>query len=99
MSDHAAWHVYVLTSERAERTYVGIALDPEKRLQEHNGIRVGGARSTRAYRPWKLATTYGPFENRSEACIAEARVGALAQGIGDCVTILKGLINNRNVSP
>ena len=74
MSDHAAWHVYVLTSERAERTYVGIALDPEKRLQEHNGIRVGGARSTRAYRPWKLATTYGPFENRSEACIAEARV-------------------------
>ncbi|MBC8404685.1 MAG: GIY-YIG nuclease family protein [Planctomycetes bacterium] len=77
MSDSAAWHVYVLTSERAERTYVGIALDPQKRLQEHNGIRVGGARSTRAYRPWKLAATYGPFDNRSEACIAEARVKKL----------------------
>jgi putative endonuclease len=77
LPDDSEWFVYVLVSERIERTYVGIALDPDKRLEEHNGIRTGGARSTRAHRPWKLATTYGPFANRSEACVAEARVKKL----------------------
>lgn len=77
MSEGSEWFVYVLVSESVERTYVGIALDPEKRLLEHNGIRAGGARSTRAHRPWKLAATYGPFENRSEACRIEASVKKL----------------------
>lgn len=77
MPDDPEWFVYVLVSECAERTYVGIALNPDKRLEEHNGIRAGGARSTRAHRPWKLATTYGPYANRSEACTAEARVKKL----------------------
>ncbi len=77
MAEESEWFVYVLVSERIERTYVGIALDPDKRLEEHNGTRAGGARSTRANRPWKLAATYGPFANRSEACSAEASVKKL----------------------
>jgi len=77
LADDSEWFVYVLVSEQIERTYVGIALDPGKRLEEHNGLRAGGARSTRAHRPWKLATTYGPFANRSEACTAEASVKKL----------------------
>ncbi len=74
--DAQEWWVYVLLSESSERpfTYVGIALDVEQRLAQHNGARPGGAKATRARRPWKLAVTYGPYPNRSAAQSAEAVV-------------------------
>ena len=59
--------MYVLHSRKAARTYVGIALDVRARLAQHNGRAAGGARSTRAGRPWRVRKTYGPFETRSEA--------------------------------
>lgn len=65
--DSQDWSVYVLVSECAARTYVGIALDTQRRLAQHNGALPGGARSTRGGRPWSLAATYGPFESRAEA--------------------------------
>jgi len=70
------WWVYVLLSESSNSpfTYVGIALDVEKRLAQHNGLSPGGAKATRARRPWKVAATYGPYANRSEAQAAEAVV-------------------------
>lgn len=71
------WQVYVLSSTSIERTYVGIALDVEERLEQHNGLRPGGAKSTRAGRPWELTVTYGPYEERSEAQRAEAQVKRL----------------------
>jgi putative endonuclease len=68
------WIVYVLVSESAERTYVGISTDLERRLDQHNGIVAGGARSTRPGRPWKVGVTYGPYETRSEALRIEGEV-------------------------
>jgi putative endonuclease len=59
------WYVYVLQS--TNRTYVGIALDIEKRLQQHNGELRGGAKSTRAGRPWRVSVTHGPFRSRAKA--------------------------------
>jgi putative endonuclease len=61
------WSVYVLISAHSRRTYVGITTDLERRLAQHNGERRGGARSTRAGRPWRLAAKYGPFADRGEA--------------------------------
>lgn len=61
------WSVYVLTSVHSRRTYVGITTDLERRVAQHNGERRGGARTTRAGRPWKLAAEYGPFDGRGEA--------------------------------
>ena len=61
------WHVYVLQSEARAVTYVGIAKDVQARLAQHNGETKGGAKSTRAARPWALARTLGPFETRGEA--------------------------------
>lgn len=66
------WQVYLLVSEVAERTYVGIARDPAARLEQHNGLRPGGARSTRGCRPWSLACTWGSYAGRGEAQRAEA---------------------------
>ena len=65
------WFVYVLLSRDARRTYVGISTDPERRLAQHNGERAGGARSTRAGRPWTRARLHGPYERRGDALRVE----------------------------
>jgi structure-specific endonuclease subunit SLX1 len=46
--------LYCLVSTVAPRqTYVGITNNFKRRLRQHNGEITGGARRTRAYRPWK----------------------------------------------
>ncbi len=76
MDGHATppedWTVYLLVSGTRGATYVGIARDPLQRLAQHNGERPGGARSTRAGRPWELAATFGPYPDRGQAQRAEA---------------------------
>jgi len=66
------WLVYLLVSDVAERTYVGIAREMPRRLAQHNGERPGGARSTRGGRPWRVACTWGFYATRGEAQSAEA---------------------------
>ena len=61
-----AWYVYVLSSARIRRSYVGVTTDPDRRLGQHNG-RPGGARATRAGRPWERVALHGPFATRGEA--------------------------------
>jgi len=65
------WSAYVLTSETHPGTYVGIALDVERRLAQHNGEQPGGARFTRGGRPWEIAARYGPYADRAQAQRAE----------------------------
>jgi len=67
----ARWFVYVLESLRAGRTYVGITTDPARRLAQHNGEEAGGARATRAHRPWRVAAAHGPYGSRGDALRAE----------------------------
>lgn len=71
------WKVYVLSSRSAERTYVGVTNDLRARVRQHNGFEPGGARSTRAGRPWRLRKTYGPFATRGEAQSVEYAVKKL----------------------
>lgn len=62
-----SWIVYVLVSGDGRRTYVGITRDLDQRLAQHNGELPGGAKSTRAGRPWRLGTVHGTFGSRAEA--------------------------------
>jgi len=71
------WVVYVLQSTVRNRTYVGITIDLERRLAQHNGEQPGGASSTRAGRPWVVGVTYGPYRTRSEASRIERTVKSL----------------------
>ena len=71
------WIVYALISEASGHTYVGITTDPERRLAQHNGERPGGARATRAGRPWSLAARWGPFDERGQAQRVEHQVKRL----------------------
>jgi putative endonuclease len=69
--------VYIV--QCADRTlYTGIATDVARRLAEHNGAGVRGARYTSARRP--VALVYmAEFENRSTACKEEARIKRLSR--------------------
>jgi putative endonuclease len=55
------WWLYLLRSASA-RTYVGISVDLDRRLAQHNGELPGGAKSTRAGRPWALVKRWGPYD-------------------------------------
>jgi len=68
------WFVYVLVSADASRTYVGSCMNVSRRLEEHNGDRPGGAKTTRSGRPWKVSRVHGPLGSRSEAQQLEAQL-------------------------
>lgn len=55
------WWLYLLRSNHG-RTYVGITVDVERRLAQHNGELPGGAKSTRAGRPWEVVKRWGPYD-------------------------------------
>ena len=61
------WFVYVLSSASTAATYVGVARDVARRLDQHNGLVPGGARRTRMGRPWTVAAVAGPFPDRAAA--------------------------------
>lgn len=75
------WWVYVIQSgmprvgKRGKPLpgffYVGCTTDPVRRLRQHNGEIVGGAKYTAQYRPWEPRAVYGPYRNQSEAMKAE----------------------------
>lgn len=66
-----AWFAYVLVSQASGRTYVGATTDVGRRARQHNGALAGGARSTRAGRPWTVARVLGPFASKGLALRAE----------------------------
>lgn len=72
----AVWFVYVLASQAITATYVGISIDVERRLLQHNGEQRGGARSTRRGRPWQIRAVSGPMASRGAALQLEHRVKA-----------------------
>ena len=76
----SVWWVYVLRSESGAY-YVGCTTDIHRRVRQHNGEIVGGAKCTRSNRPWRLAKAYGSYANRSEALKAEYALKRGKRGI------------------
>lgn len=74
------WSVYLLSN--GSRTYIGSTTDPDRRLRQHNGEIVGGARATsRTPGKWKLICWISGFENRSVACRWEKLLKMRARGL------------------
>lgn len=67
------WYVYFLESKTTNRSYIGMTCDLKRRLRQHNGEIVGGAKYTTQGRPWTLKMALGPYPTRVEACRVEWR--------------------------
>ena len=69
------WYVYAILSEVNGFIYVGMCINLERRLKEHNA---GKSKFTKAYLPWKFIFT----EFVGERNKARAREKYLKSGVG-----------------
>ncbi|XP_038903986.1 structure-specific endonuclease subunit slx1 isoform X3 [Benincasa hispida] len=61
------WCVYLIISSNSPiKTYVGVTLDFDRRLKQHNGEIKGGAKATRTGRPWLCACTIHGFKDQGQ---------------------------------
>jgi predicted GIY-YIG superfamily endonuclease len=66
MTKTKTWQVYLLWNTKTKRTYIGATTDVRRRLRQHKGEIVGGAKSTRKERPsWTLVCYLEGFLGRS----------------------------------
>ncbi|XP_077239728.1 excinuclease ABC, C subunit, N-terminal [Tasmannia lanceolata] len=73
MCSSSSWSVYLIVSAHLPKTYVGVTTNFSRRLKQHNGELKGGAKATRAGRPWVCACLVQGFKGRSEACEFESK--------------------------
>lgn len=71
VTDHTC---YILKSTVSNRIYVGYTIDFNRRLRQHNGEIVGGAKKTSKYRPWVPVCTIQGFYESSAALRFEYRL-------------------------
>lgn len=88
-NETSVWYVYLISN--GTRTYIGSTTDIHRRLRQHNGELVGGARSTRGFK-WNYVAYVSGFETRSIACRWEKLVKSRGRGIEKRLLLLKGLI-------
>lgn len=71
ISDHVC---YILKSSVANKVYIGYTIDFERRLRQHNGEIVGGAKKTHKWRPWYPICVIKGFYESSAALRFEYRL-------------------------
>lgn len=68
------WSVYlILSTNPPYKTYVGVTTNFSRRLKQHNGELKGGAKASRAGRPWVCACLIRGFHSKTEACEFESK--------------------------
>ncbi|XP_043690566.1 structure-specific endonuclease subunit slx1 [Telopea speciosissima] len=73
-SKSSSWFVYLILSTNAPiKTYVGATNNFSRRLKQHNGELNGGAKASRAGRPWICACLIRGFRDQSQACEFESK--------------------------
>ena len=75
-----SWYCYCLTTLDYKKTYVGATIDPVRRLEQHNGVRSGGAKATRGC-TWKRIYLVGDFPDETAALQFEWKWKALSKSM------------------
>ena len=77
-----SWHCYFLFSTNGQ-TYIGATVDPDRRLRQHNGELVGGARATTMRvgegQVWRRACLVSGFPDQRAALQFEWRWKSLSR--------------------
>jgi predicted GIY-YIG superfamily endonuclease len=71
MSTH---YCYILRNDDNNKTYNGYTVDPVRRLDQHNGILSGGAKSTRHSKTWRYIAIVSGFPDKINALQCEWRI-------------------------
>jgi predicted GIY-YIG superfamily endonuclease len=58
---------YLLQSTVDASIYIGSSPNPLRRLRQHNGLIVGGAKKTKQHRPWKIVAVVVGFATGTQA--------------------------------
>jgi len=95
-----AWFLYLLYHPISNRTYLGITTDVQRRLRQHKGEIVGGARFTARIQKahpqgeWQLVATLSPFPNQAEVTrwerLLKLKTRGLKQRLAAMEAIAKG---------
>lgn len=72
------WFCYIIENCDKTRLYTGVTTCLIRRLQEHNGLREGGAANTTAGRPWRLVYSKR-FTSQSDALRHEIKMKDLSR--------------------
>jgi predicted GIY-YIG superfamily endonuclease len=67
LMSYSCYCLYSLNTKYLSETYVGVTNDLERRLRQHNGELVGGAKKTKKRRPWEYAIQIHGFTNQTMA--------------------------------
>lgn len=65
---------YILKSSTSDRIYIGYTIDLHRRVRQHNGEIVGGAKKTRKGRPWYPIYSIKGFPDNHTALRFEYRL-------------------------
>ena len=77
---------YLLISNDSRRTYIGATIDFQRRLRQHNGEIVGGAKATKRGRPWRCALKIDGFETFQQALQFEWRFKRRTTSMGSALS-------------
>jgi len=89
-SDHMC---YILKSE-SKRFYVGYTVDFTRRLRQHNGEIVGGAKKTERGRPWEPICHIKGFYDKSSALRFEYRIQHSKKPRPNCISNISIILDN-----
>jgi len=90
-SDHMC---YVLKSHTSKRFYVGYTVDFTRRLRQHNGELVGGAKKTEGGRPWEPICHIKGFYDKSSALRFEYRIQHSKKPRPNCISNISIILDN-----
>jgi len=96
------WTLYLLYHSASNRTYLGVTTDVERRLRQHRGEIVGGARFTSRIQKahpnckWQLVVTLSSFPNQSEVTRWERLLKLKTRGLKQRLSAMECIADGKH---